>query len=68
MIKVKVDGDVRPALRKLKKLVEKDGLMKEIRKHEFYEKPSEKRRRAKLRKIKNIRKQKAEEARKQRSF
>lgn len=68
MIKVRVDGDVRPALRKLKKLLEKDGLLKEIRKHEYYEKPSEQRRRAKLRKLKAIRKQKAEEARKQRRF
>ena len=57
MIKVKVDGDIQRALRKLKKFIEKDGILKEIRKHEYYEKPSEKRRRAKLRTLKNIRKQ-----------
>ena len=55
-IKVRVDGDVKFALRKLKKLIEKDGLIKEIKKHEFYEKPSEKRRRAQARRLKSIRK------------
>jgi small subunit ribosomal protein S21 len=65
MIRVKVDGDVRFALRKLKKLIEKDGLMKEIKKHEFYEKPSEKRRRAELRRQKAIRKAQYEAREKQ---
>ena len=68
MIKVRVSGDVRPALRKLKKLIEKDGLMKEIRKHEYYEKPSEQRRRSKLRKLKAIRKQQAEADKRARGF
>ena len=61
-MKIEVRGDVRIALRKLKKLLEKDGLMKEIKKHEFYEKPSEKRRRAFIRRRKAIRKAQHEAA------
>jgi small subunit ribosomal protein S21 len=38
------------ALRRLKKLLERSGLQKELRKRKYYEKPSEVRRRAKLRK------------------
>ena len=33
------------ALRRLKKIMDKEGTMKEIRAHRYYEKPSEKRRR-----------------------
>ena len=33
------------ALRRLKKKMDKEGIMKEIRQHRHYEKPSEKRRR-----------------------
>ncbi len=62
MIKIDVRGDIRIALRKLKKLIEKDGLMKEIKKHEYYEKPSQKRRRASLRRLKAIRKAQIEAA------
>lgn len=65
MIRVEVRGDIRIALRKLKKLIEKDGLIKEIKKHEFYEKPSEKRRRAFLRRQKVIRKAQLEGNQKQ---
>jgi small subunit ribosomal protein S21 len=71
MIRVRVDGDgdrdISIALRKLKKLIEKDGLMKEIKKHEYYEKPSEKRRRAAVRRLKMIRKAQ-EEAREKQGF
>ena len=51
------------AMRKLQKMMEKEGIIKEIRKHEFYEKPSEKRRRKELR-----RKQTIEKARREASF
>ena len=44
------------ALRRFKKLLERSGLKKELRKHEYYEKPCELRRRAKLRKLSAIRK------------
>lgn len=37
--------DLKSALRRLRKLCEKSGLIKELKKHEHYEKPSEKRRR-----------------------
>lgn len=44
------------ALRRFKKLVERSGIQRELRKHAHYEKPSEARRRAKLRKRSAIRK------------
>ena len=44
------------ALRRFKKLLERSGLTKELRKRKHYEKPSEARRRAELRKQSAIRK------------
>ena len=44
------------ALRRFKKLLERSGITKELRKHKNYEKPSEVRRRAKQRKQNAIRK------------
>ena len=44
------------ALRRFKKLLERSGLTKELRKRKHYEKPCEERRRAKLRKESAIRK------------
>ena len=44
------------ALRRFKKLIERSGMQKELRAHQHYEKPSELRRRAKLRKEKAARK------------
>lgn len=44
------------ALRRFKKLIERSGLAKELRKRKHYEKPCEARRRAELRKKSNIRK------------
>lgn len=44
------------ALRRFKKLLERSGLTKELRKRKHYEKPCEARRRAELRKKNNIRK------------
>jgi small subunit ribosomal protein S21 len=46
------------ALRRFKKLLERSGLTKELRGHQYYEKPCEARRRAKLRKKSAIRKSK----------
>jgi small subunit ribosomal protein S21 len=43
-------------LRRFKKLLERSGLTKELRKRKYYEKPCEARRRAKLRKLSAIRK------------
>jgi small subunit ribosomal protein S21 len=43
-------------LRRFKKLLERSGLMKELRKHKSYEKPSEVRRRASQRKVRAIQK------------
>jgi small subunit ribosomal protein S21 len=44
------------ALRRFKKLLERSGYTKELRKHKHYEKPSEVRRRAEMRKQSAIRK------------
>ncbi len=44
------------ALRRFKKLLERSGLTKELRKRKHYEKPCEERRRAEMRKKNNIRK------------
>ena len=44
------------ALRRFKKLLERSGLIKELRSRNYYEKPCEARRRAKLRKLSAIRK------------
>lgn len=41
------NNDVGRALRKLKKMMNNDGLLKDMRKHDFYEKPSLKRKKAK---------------------
>jgi len=46
------------ALRRFKKLIERSGLTKELRKRKHYEKPSEARRRAEMRKQSTIRKAK----------
>lgn len=43
------------ALRRFKKLIERSGMVKELRAHQHYEKPSEARRRAMLRRQKNAR-------------
>jgi small subunit ribosomal protein S21 len=44
------------ALRRFKKLIERSGLAKDLRKRKHYEKPSEARRRAEMRKQSTIRK------------
>ena len=44
------------AMRRFKKLIERSGMQKELRAHQYYEKPCELRRRAMMRKIKTARK------------
>jgi len=46
------------ALRRFKKLLERSGVIKEVRKRKYYEKPCELRRRAVLRKANTIRRAK----------
>ena len=48
------------ALRRFKKLLERSGITKELRKRKFYVKPCEERRRTELRKQSAIRKAKAQ--------
>jgi small subunit ribosomal protein S21 len=43
------NNDIDRALRKLKKMVNNEGVIKELKKREFYEKPSERRRRQRAR-------------------
>lgn len=49
-------NDVEFALRLLKRQLQKSGLLRELRRHQQYEKPSERRRRQKRTGIKNTRK------------
>jgi small subunit ribosomal protein S21 len=51
------------ALRRFKKLLERSGLLRQLRKRKYYEKPCELRRRAKARKLSAIRKGKAQAGR-----
>ena len=44
-IKLKKGESVEKALRRLKKKIEREGVLKEVRNHRHYEKPSERRRR-----------------------
>ena len=44
------------ALRRFKKLIERSGLKREIRAHEYYEKPCEARRRKEAQRVRAIRK------------
>ncbi len=48
-IKVKEGERIDSALRRFRKVVDKSGVMADLRKHEYYEKPSEIKRRARLR-------------------
>lgn len=48
-IKIRKGESVDKALRRLKKKLDKEGIMREIRSHRYYEKPSERRRRKEAR-------------------
>ena len=51
-------GNVEQAMRVLKKKVQKEGLVKELRERVAFEKPSEKKRRKKKENIANVKKEK----------
>jgi small subunit ribosomal protein S21 len=44
-VRVRKGEGVERALKRLKKIMDKEGMMKEIRAHRYFEKPSEKKRR-----------------------
>ena len=48
-VKIRKGESVEKALRRLKKKMDKEGIMREIRAHRHFEKPSEKRRRKQAR-------------------
>ena len=48
-LKVRESESIHEAVRRFRKLVERSGIKKEMRRREYYEKPSETRRRARLR-------------------
>ena len=48
-LRVRDRETIQDAVRRFRKLVERSGIKKEMRRREFYEKPSDQRRRAKLR-------------------
>ena len=50
------NGNVEQAMRVLKKKLQKDGLLKDLRAKQYYEKPSEKKRRKKKEGIANFKK------------
>ncbi len=60
---VKVDNDLDAALKKLRKKIEKEGLIKEIKKNMYYEKPTQRRRRKMLKARKKMRKMQEKMAR-----
>jgi small subunit ribosomal protein S21 len=57
---IKDNENVPKALRRFKKACEKEGLNREFRRHEYYEKPSQIRRRKIAKAIQNIKRQEAE--------
>jgi small subunit ribosomal protein S21 len=56
MIKVKARGSesVEQMLRRFKKMCEKEGLTKDIKRNSYYEKPSERRRRRARKSVKRV--------------
>jgi small subunit ribosomal protein S21 len=48
-IRIRKGESVEKALRRLKKKLDKEGIMREIRSHRYYEKPSERKRRKEAR-------------------
>jgi small subunit ribosomal protein S21 len=56
MIKIKARGNesIHQMLRRFKKLCEKEGLTKDIKRNSYYEKPSERRRRRQRKSIKRL--------------
>ncbi len=56
MIKVKARGSesIEQMLKRFKKMCEKEGLTKDIKRNSYYEKPSEKRRRRQRKSVKRV--------------
>lgn len=54
------NNDVNKAMRKLKKLMQQEGIFQELRKREYYEKPTTKRKREKAQAIKRWKKKQAD--------
>ena len=60
MVEVQVrNGNLEKAMRVLKKKVQKEGLLRELKDRQYYTKPSEKKREAKKQGIKNTKKRMA---------
>ncbi len=57
VVRVRPDEPLEKALRRFKKKVDKEGLLKQIRRHEHYEKPSQRKRRRLLKSKARQRKQ-----------
>jgi len=53
------NGNLEQAMRVLKRKVQKEGIVRELKERQFYMKPSEKKREAKKRGIKNVKKRMA---------
>jgi small subunit ribosomal protein S21 len=60
---VKVNSDLDSALKRLRKKIEKEGLIKEIKKNMYYEKPTQRRRRKMLKARKKMRRMQEKMAR-----
>lgn len=56
MIEVEVRGDIEQAIRLLKKKLQLDGMKRELKRREFYEKPSAKKRRKQAESTRKLRK------------
>ncbi len=56
MIEVEVRGDIEYAVRQLKKKLQLDGIKRELKRRESYEKPSVRRRRKKAESLRKLRK------------
>ncbi len=56
MIEVEVKGDLEYAIRQLKKKLQIDGIKRELKRREFYEKPSVKKRRKAAEAMRKLRK------------
>lgn len=58
MAKVQVSGNesLREALRRFKKMCDKEGIINQSKRYAYYEKPSDKRRREANRRLRNIKK------------
>ncbi|MGE0193632.1 MAG: 30S ribosomal protein S21 [Planctomycetota bacterium] len=54
-VQAKANEPLEKTLRRLRKLCNNEGITRELKRHAYYEKPSEKRRRRKRERIKSIR-------------